>query len=244
MKAVLALTAVLVCPASVMGQSAPQGTSTLQTSAQTPAIEFEVVSIKRNVSGEPGNSMRTLPDGTRVMLNTTVQSFIRSASPVPPDAVEGLPEWATTERYDVIAKPPAGSPREQQGDMMRTMLRDRFKVVGHVEQRERDVFDLVLAREDGRLGPNISLSNVDCRPGGPPPANPTFEGVRGTCATMFGQGRIASGGTSLNGLLGSLGGLVGRPNHQSHGAHRYLRAGTVVLSSDTVHRPAPSGCTA
>jgi bla regulator protein blaR1 len=148
------------------------------------------------------------------MTNTTVQSFISVASPVPPDSIEGLPEWAKTERYDVIAKPPTGSTRDQWPEMMRAMLRDRLKVAGHVEQRERDVFDLVLARTDGRLGPNLTASTLDCSPGAAPPvtaapSNPTFDSVRSTCGMMFGSGRIVSGGITLDRLLPSLNGLAG-----------------------------------
>jgi uncharacterized protein (TIGR03435 family) len=74
-------------------------------------VEFEVVSIKRNTSGNPGNSARTLPDGTQVMTNSPIRAFIMSASPVDAEEVIGLPDWALTERYDVAFKPPAGYTR-------------------------------------------------------------------------------------------------------------------------------------
>ena len=41
--------------------------------AQAP-IAFEVASIKRNTSGERGNSMRSMPDGTEVMINSPIRS--------------------------------------------------------------------------------------------------------------------------------------------------------------------------
>jgi uncharacterized protein (TIGR03435 family) len=41
---------------------------------------------------------------------------------------------------------------------MRHMLEDRLKLKGHVEERERDVFALVVARSDGRHGPHCGCS--------------------------------------------------------------------------------------
>ncbi|MGE0444025.1 MAG: TIGR03435 family protein [Vicinamibacterales bacterium] len=181
--------------------------------AQQPEpLDFEVVSIKRNVSGERGNSGRTLPDGTIMRLNSTVRSFILAASPVNAVDVEGLPDWAFSDRYDVIAKPPANSTREQRSEMMRRMFADRFKLRAHVEERERDVFDLVLAREDGQLGPNITPSSADCSPAAnqaQPPRPLSIDDIRGTCGTIVGLNQIVSGGTTLNGLIGTLGAIAG-----------------------------------
>jgi uncharacterized protein (TIGR03435 family) len=74
-----------------------------------------------------------------------------------------LPDWVRQERYDVTAIPALNRPtQEQQTPMFRAMLADRFMLVAHMEKREQPVYDLVVARNDGRLGPNIKLSNVDC----------------------------------------------------------------------------------
>src|SRR4029077_8888238 len=76
-------------------------------SAQAPApVEFDVVSIKRNPGTTPGGGGRTLPDGTQMMSNMPIRNFVLAASPVPTREVVGLPDWATTERYDVTLKPP------------------------------------------------------------------------------------------------------------------------------------------
>jgi uncharacterized protein (TIGR03435 family) len=189
------------------------GFASLHSAQEAPPPDFEVVSIKRNVSGAVGNSMRTLPDGTEVMINSPVRAFILVAAPVEVTDVEGLPDWTTTEHYDVMAKPPAQSTREQRREMWRRMFADRFKLKAHVEQRQRDVFDLVLAREDGRLGPNIKPSTADCTPGALPPGPPasplTVEEIQRSCRTMAGMNRVVSGGMTLAQLAGTVRGLVG-----------------------------------
>lgn len=183
--------------------------------AQAPdKVEFDVVSIKRNTSLTGGGG-RTLPDGSQRMVNMAVRQFILTASPVATREVIGLPDWATTERFDVDVKPPDGSTRDQQKQMWQTMWAERFKLAAHIEQRERDVYSLVIARSDGKLGPNLSPSTLDCSParGTPPPVppsgRPTEKEVMSRCGMMMGIGAIMSGGMKMDGLAVSLYGLAG-----------------------------------
>jgi uncharacterized protein (TIGR03435 family) len=129
--------------------------------AQAP-LEFDVASIKRNTSGEVGNSMRTLPDGTEVMVNSTVRSFIGNAYQSQSGQYVGLPDWATTERFDVTVKPPAGSTREQPQQMWKAFFTERMKLVAHDETSEQPIYNLVLTRRDGTFGPNMKRSPRDC----------------------------------------------------------------------------------
>ena len=186
-------------------------------SAQTPRVEFDVVSIKRSSPDAVGGSMRSLPDGTSIMANVRVQQFITSAAPVPVREVLGLPEWATTERFDVTAKPPAGATPQQRSEMWRTFFAERMKLVAHVEERERDTFALVLARSDGRLGPQLKPSTLDCSPKppgtppAPPPPPPANESdYLNRCGGRFGNGSIVSGSTTMDSLVLSFAGLAGR----------------------------------
>src|SRR5688572_13304562 len=142
-----------------------------QPSAQSPTpMEFDVVSIQRVDEFRPGGGMRTLPDGTFMMTNHPLSSLISLASPVPvtPRDIVGMPDWLMREPYDVTAKPPAGWTREQLREAMpamwRAMFADRTGLVAHVEQREKDAYVLMLARRDGRLGPNLKASTLDCTP--------------------------------------------------------------------------------
>lgn len=186
--------------------------------AQSASLEaFDVVSIKRNTLGPQSPAgIRTLPDGTLVMTNQPIRSIILSASPVPARQVERLPDWAMTERYDVTAKPPAGSTREQRSQMWRTLFAERMKLVAHVEEREQDTFALVLARSDGRLGPQLERSTLDCSPrppGSPPPPPqpaPNAGDMHSRCGGMMGPTSIVSGGMMMANLAQSLGGLAGR----------------------------------
>lgn len=182
-----------------------------QSAAQDLA-QFEVVSIKRHVTLEANGGIQTLPDGTRIMINQAMSSLIRSAAPVPVREVVGAPDWVNRERYDVTTKPPAGSTPAQRQEMTRRMFIDRMKLVAHVEEHERDTFALVLARSDGRLGPNLKPSTLDCtpRPADPSaPLPPPPTDIRNSCGMMMGPTQIVSGGITMDRLVVSLGGLAG-----------------------------------
>jgi len=179
--------------------------------AQAPLAEYEVVSIKRSPADAVGGSLQTLPDGTFIMKNSPMRSIILAASPVPTREVEGYPAWVDRERYDVTAKPPPGATRQQSGAMMRRVFEDRMKLKGHVEERERTVFALVLARSDGRLGPQLKPSALDCTAPVPPrsPQTPPPEPPEARCGGSFGAGLIVSGGITMDQLVPSLSGLAG-----------------------------------
>lgn len=177
--------------------------------------QFDVVSIKpHKYDPVAGGSMGTRPDGTFMMTSQPIWSIIAYASPVPvsPREIVGLPEWASTEAYDIVAKPAPGSnpTREQRNEMMRNMLIERLKVAGHIEEQERTTFSLVVARSDGRLGPQLKKSTVDCSL--PSPSNDapqTRPSTPGRCGMRMGQGTIEANGIALDRLVNSLSGLAG-----------------------------------
>jgi uncharacterized protein (TIGR03435 family) len=75
----------------------------------------------------------------------------------------GLPEWARSENYDLVATASLVNPTaEQRAAMLRAALVDRFKLAAHYETREQPVYDLLMTRSDKRLGPSIKPSEADC----------------------------------------------------------------------------------
>jgi uncharacterized protein (TIGR03435 family) len=170
--------------------------SAIQLSAQevgSPSA-FEVASIKRNVSGDPGRG-RTEPGGRFTATSAPVIQLIRLAyDNLAPDRILNVPEWVMSERYDVIAKAPEGTPPRTMGLLMRSLLQDRFAFEAHFETREMPIYELVLARQDGKLGPNLQQASCDCtkntleqecRPGAPVPSFPEFDGM--TCMQLGAQ---------------------------------------------------------
>lgn len=139
---------------------------TISAAPQAPAagLTYEVVSIKRNASNALGsNGSNERPDGGFTLLNVPIGTLISRAYGQATVDMVNLPGWAISERYDVSATSPLSrATPEQRSAMMRAMLADRFKLAVHLENREQQAYDLVVARSDKRLGPTIKPSEVDC----------------------------------------------------------------------------------
>ena len=160
--------------------------------AQAARPSFEVAAIKRNISGAPFSGNRNLPGGRIAFENQRLRQIIRSAYGSSDLEVIGGPSWLDADRWDIVASAgaaAAGTSDEVRREMLKTLLIERFKLVAHVEQRERPIYGLVFARADKQLGPGIHPTT--CAP------NAACEGtaantdgiVRGT---MIGKARALS----------------------------------------------------
>jgi uncharacterized protein (TIGR03435 family) len=56
------------------------------------------------------------------------------------------PEWLGSERFDIAAKIPQGSPRDQVAPMLRALLADRFHMEMHRDKKDFSVYALVVAK--------------------------------------------------------------------------------------------------
>jgi len=66
------------------------------------------------------------------------------------------PVWMDNEPYDVTAKVPPGTTREQFQTMLRNLLIERFKIVFHYEPRQMTLCDLVLAKSGLKMKPSTA----------------------------------------------------------------------------------------
>jgi uncharacterized protein (TIGR03435 family) len=74
----------------------------------------------------------------------------------------GGSSWIGSERFDIIAKADARASVNQLQLMLRTLLAERFKLTVHTETRQLSAYALVVARGDGKLGPHLRRSEIDC----------------------------------------------------------------------------------
>ena len=105
--------------------------------------------------------MRTLPTSFNV-TNLPLRLLITQAYRVSGYQLVGGPSWLDSERFDIVAKAPEGSRPDQTMLMLRGLLADRFKLKVHGETRDTQIYALVLARSDGKLGPKLSKTTDDC----------------------------------------------------------------------------------
>ena len=85
------------------------------------------------------------------MSNVTLRFCITRAYRITDPQVFG-PAWIDSDRYDIVAKVPPGTPESQIPEMLRALLAERFKLVAHREQKELPAYALVV----GKHGPKLT----------------------------------------------------------------------------------------
>ena len=194
---------VMIVTGLAMGVPRP---TPLRAQAQVPERlpSFEVASVKENRSGDIRSPMRTEPGGRFTATNALLKFLIAEAfmGPEPvhlSSRILGGPDWINSTRFDINAKAstefrpsPEGPPNELLL-MLRSLLEDRFKVRTHRETRELPIYELVVARADGKLGPQLQQSTANCD-GPPPPRQPNQPPP---CGAMRGPARVMAGGIPM-----------------------------------------------
>jgi bla regulator protein blaR1 len=189
--------------------------------AQQPPLAFETASVKPNKSGAEERLIRLDPrGGSLAVTNLQLRALITFAYEIQNFQLAGGPDWIASDRFDILAKPerevPATGAQDPLRMMLRTLLADRFKLVMHKETKELPIFELVLAREDGKLGPRLRPAAVDCearavaaRAGTPPPSSSGPPGP-GSCGTTMNPVSLRGGGATMARLASMLEGPAQR----------------------------------
>ena len=185
-------------------------------------VKFEVASVRPNTSGNPGQRVEMQPGGRYTVINMPLRNLIINAYGLQANQLLGAPDWIA-ERFDITAKADEelGPPASQEGPsrlqlMMRSLLAERFKLSVHRESRDLPIYHLVLARNDRKLGPELTPSSIDCRTIidarkaqglRPEPPKP---GERPQCGAWWGFGELTAGGQPLHELISLLSATVQR----------------------------------
>lgn len=161
-----------------------RGQSSSASAQQAP--QFEAASVKPS-AGTRERAFDLSPGGRFAAKNATLRDLVHMAYALPSgrlrleSQIVGGPGWTNADRFDVVAKAegmPAGfdarhtaqgaahdnelTAIDQVRLMLRAVLSDRFKLAAHSELRQLPMFALVKARSDGRLGPQLHATSVDC----------------------------------------------------------------------------------
>jgi uncharacterized protein (TIGR03435 family) len=190
-------------PVLVLAPLAVVGLLTSRVVAQSPptpaTVRFEAASVKKSADSGLPWSGTGLRDNRWTATNASLRTLIRSAyGPlryVAPDQITPGPSWMDAERFDIVAVAEGRPTRSEFAEMARQLLEERFKLEVHEETRDLAGFALVLARDDGRLGPSLRSVSVDCASyreaferGEPRPDGPFTPGVPRTCDTLQASG--------------------------------------------------------
>jgi uncharacterized protein (TIGR03435 family) len=186
-------------------------------SAQIAGPAFDVASVKPNKTGDQNSRVGMSPNGRFMATNITLKQLITNAYNLRGFQVTGGPDWLDVDRFDIsatvghaIQPGPAGLPPELI-QMVKNLLADRFKLRAHPETKDGAIYQLLLARPDGRLGPKLRPAELDCSAlmarGGPPPT--AAPGEMPPCSTRITNGRLTGRGGPIDRIVRTFAGLQG-----------------------------------
>lgn len=130
-------------------------------------VTFEVASVRRTPPPEPNARVffgpprggpGTSSPGQITWTNAALRNILMTAYDVQTFLITA-PDWLATERYDIVAKVPAGATKAQVNAMWQNLLKNRFGLVLHHESKELPVDELTVAKGGSKLketeDPNI-----------------------------------------------------------------------------------------
>ena len=161
-----------------------------QSAAAPPA--FEVASVK-SAPPASGNNLRVMMGGDAGRVNfsnVTLRNVMTRAYSVKDGQITG-PDWLGSERYDIVAKLPPNSSRDQIPLMLQTLLAERFKLTLHREKKVMPVYALVA----GKNGPKLHPADA----------------AAGLRISMGPNGRQLNGKVSISQLADTLSNFMDRP---------------------------------
>lgn len=108
---------------------------------------FEVATIKPSAPDEQGKFF-TVRGGQFATGNTTLMDLVKFAYGVQDKQVMNLPDWASSQKYDMNGKPDIpGTPNpEQLRHMVQQVLADRFQLKFHEDKKEMSAYVLFVAK--------------------------------------------------------------------------------------------------
>lgn len=194
-----------------------------------PNTRFELVSVRPvpDAIDRPGRFLPILPRFEFTQL--PIGWLVREALQMPDYQMIGAPDWIDTDPYTIMAKAPDGTPQAALTTLILNLLKDRFQLATHLETRELPTFNLVMARADGRPGPNLKTTPADCQAtiaernaalkaaaagrGAPPPI-PPLPDLKAPPPCGFARlltGNVAVSGRTITQLATNLSEWIGRP---------------------------------
>lgn len=165
---------------------------------------FDVASIKPNASNDHRIMIRFAPGGFSA-TGMTVRMLIGQAYGIRDFQIQNAPAWIASDRFDINAKAeglPERVPRELMQTLLQNLLAERFGFKAHFEDKEGQVYNLVVAKG----GPKLKVSEAPA--GGPGPGGP---GGPQRGMIRMGRGQFSATGGNMANLTQMLAQTVGRP---------------------------------
>jgi uncharacterized protein (TIGR03435 family) len=165
MRLIATISTIFFC-CGAYGQSAANGPSFVAASVKPAAAPFVF-----RCWGGPGS-----PDpGQFTCTNAPMIVLLTTAYGVKSYQIEG-PDWLNSDKFDIIAKIPAETTKEQHKLMLQNLLAERFKLTLHHQTKELPMYALVVGKGGPKMKPSDeepAAASKEEAPNAPPPPPPS-----------------------------------------------------------------------
>src|SRR5580704_9711339 len=207
---------------SLSGAAIAQATQTdtkpqFEVASVKPAKPFGPLGKRSFTNGGPG----TGDAGLYSCQNCALIMVVTRAYGLDSDHPSFAPGWMSDQRFDVAAKMPPGTTQEQFSLMLRNLLAERFKLAVHHEDRETQVYSLVVAKNGSKLkewAPSAAGDAAAIAPGQSLPLKKDQDGYPVippgggiTVAVGLGHARLRLDNEPLAKFTEMIGSMLGRP---------------------------------
>lgn len=182
--------------------------------AQSAGPKFEVASIKPDHTGGGRAGIALEPGGRFVATNVPVKMLITMSYQLKESQLSGLPAWADSDRFDIVAKPESGAgvTSDDIRAMVRAMLGERFQLTMQKETKELPIYALVVAKGGPKL--EASKGNADLfgdPDGGGRRSEPSASGRGGRgVGIRMGRGEITAANVTVGMIADQLSNILSR----------------------------------
>jgi uncharacterized protein (TIGR03435 family) len=137
--------------------------------ATKPTPVYEVSTVKPNNTAS-GSTTISIDDGMLHATNVSLKMMLDAGFGIKPSLIYGLPGWAQSQRYDIVAKVVDADKdtlenltRDQRREMIRQLIIERFQLKTHIEVKTLPVYDLVVAKDGLKIKPTPKVDGVESK---------------------------------------------------------------------------------
>lgn len=161
---------------SVNEKPTPNASNIAELLPPPPPPEFEVATIKPAAPGGPRElQMMWRPNGQVELRGASLQALVSEAWDISGATISEMPPWFSKTRWDITGKVNADAfPRSRDGSpyvsyddiklMLRALLKDRFALQAHTEQRPMDAYVLLPGTPKMKKADPAARTYCDARP--------------------------------------------------------------------------------
>ena len=117
----------------------------------TTPPKYEVASTKPNNDNASDYTFRIGPDGSISASGITLKRLMMTAYNVQGFRILGGPDWVSSKRWEVLARPDRPALPDQIRGMLRALLEERFLLHTHAEVRKLPVYELTVDRKGSKV---------------------------------------------------------------------------------------------